>query len=82
MKKNLFKELGLAADKAILSKEEMLHVEGGIDPGPVIDPPKNSLRCVVDNTVRCITNVCDPTNCGACPGNTIGGGPRTCPLSA
>lgn len=82
MKKDLFKELGMAADKAILNEEEMLCVKGGVAPGPVIIP-QNGLRCnVIDNTVRCIKNVCDPTNCGACPGNTIGGGPRTCPLSA
>lgn len=84
MKKDLFKELGMAAEKAILSQEEMICVEGGssILDHIVIDF-KNGFRCILDhdNIGYCPGNVCDPTNLGACAGNTVGGGPRTCPLS-
>lgn len=83
MKKDLFKELGMAADKAILSEEDMLHVEGGGALDHIMIDIQNGFRCLLDNDNigHCVGNVCDPTNCGACAGNTIGGGPRTCPLS-
>lgn len=83
MKKDLFKELGEAADKAILSEEEMIHVEGGVSLDKIMIDIQNGFRCILDhdNIGHCVGNVCDPTNCGSCAGNTIGGGPRTCPLS-
>lgn len=83
MKKDLFKELGMAADKAILSEEEMLRLEGGVGLDHTLIDISNGFKCILDhaNLGYCPGNVCDPTNCGACAGNTIGGGPRTCPLS-
>ena len=78
MEKDLFIELGEAAEKAFLVETELDGLSGGED-----FRTHNDVRCGFDgaNIGYCPGNVCDAHNLGACPVNTSGGGPRTCPLS-
>lgn len=91
MRKDLFKELGMTADRVILSEKDLFSIKGGVVDIPIdVD---NGAECLFGhlNLIKCSANKCDANYCGnpcdvanlgACPGNTISGGPRTCPLSA
>ncbi|MDE6549127.1 MAG: hypothetical protein K2L22_09015 [Muribaculaceae bacterium] len=84
MKKNLLEELGMTADKVILTEKDMLCVKGGwdipIEIGNGYDcfkPHLNLSKCVTDS--ECYGNYCDLKNVGGCPGNTVIHG--VCPTS-
>ncbi len=86
MKKDFLKELSKLAERA-LEEEEAIEIVGGLD--PIFNPigcgviPSDYFDC--DNSLCenefCPGNYCDPINAGGCPGNTLLGGPGTCPLS-
>lgn len=82
MKRDLFKELGIEAENSLLNDQETRELKGGV--GRPSGWNQNGLRCILDgnNLLHCTSNVCDPSNAGNCPGNTVGGGPKSCPLSA
>lgn len=77
MKEDLFKKLGEASEQEFLRQKHLSEIMGGASSSTISimypEIGKNSLDW-------CPGNVCDPFNCGACPGNTVLGGPRTCPL--
>ena len=79
---DLFKELGDAAEKEVLRMRELALLDGGVS---LADPPVMNSLLVCGGIIKndldlCPGNVCDPFNTGACPGNTVLGGPGTCPL--
>jgi hypothetical protein len=78
-KKNLFLQLERLAETRPLKGEDYLEIKGGfsIDIG---HSHINLGNCHIQNET-CNRNACDPTNTGACAGNTLGGAPSTCPLS-
>lgn len=95
MKQDVFKKLGELAEKA-LTEEQASKVVGGLIPGSgsnlfmciVANSPAACSRnlfeamCSSNSEEKwCPGNPCDPSNIGGCAGNTIGGGPGTCPLS-
>lgn len=81
MSKDLFKKLGEKSEADFLQQKDLLELTGGV--GSIIVIKNPFLACSVEkNTLQwCPGNVCDPINLGACPGNTVMGGPGTCPLS-
>lgn len=72
MKKDIWEDFGRMTEDAILQDPELENVKGGWTIKDIHFP---------FNINHCIDNNCDPTNCGACAGNTTGGAPRTCPYS-
>lgn len=82
MKKDLFKELGEASERKFLRKSDLNEVVGGISSSaePVMNPYIFCGGTVKNTHDYCPRNVCDIKNAGACAGNTVLGGPRTCPL--
>jgi len=82
MKKDLFKEFGEASEREFLRQNDLKDVVGGVS-SPVITIMNPYIGCggsLKNSLDFCPGNVCDPFNCGACAGNTVLGGPRTCPL--
>lgn len=77
MKTDLYEQLREDAENQFLAHNDLEAIEGGWDIGG--NDNLNFIKCV--NEGGCIGNNCDPANCGACPGNTTGGGPGTCPTS-
>lgn len=80
--KDLYEELGNSAEIFFEENPDEIMIVGGNSPSSI--PASNGLRCILDgnNIVKCHTsNYCDLTNAGGCAGNTVGGGPGTCPLS-
>lgn len=84
MKEDLFKKLGEASEREFLRKNDLTEVVGGVS-SPIIsisvmNPHIGCGGSVKNSLDLCPGNVCDPFNCGSCAGNTVLGGPRTCPL--
>ena len=81
MKNDLFKKLSDTAEIEYLQQHELQDTVGGIGSGTVVI--KNPITCggSQNSLVWCPGDVCDPFNLGACAGNTVMGGPGTCPLT-
>lgn len=82
MKEDLFKKMGNSAEKELLSMKALNKVKGGTSHSTFLTT-NQYLNCGLlqaNSLGSCPGNLCDPFNWGACPGNTVLGGPRSCPL--
>lgn len=88
MKNDLFKKLADNAEIEYLQQQDLQNLVGGTGADVIVikNPlsecggTKNTLSwCPIDSCD--IPNACDIVNLGGCVGNTVMGGPGTCPLS-
>lgn len=81
MKEDLFKKLAEKSEAEFLKQKELQEVMGGLGDIVIIKNPFLGCGGSKNTLDWCPGDACDPINLGACPGNTVMGGPRTCPLS-
>lgn len=77
MEKDIFKKLGESCEKELLRQQALEKMVGGKTSRTITILQPKTGKNIFD---MCPGNVCDPFNYGACAGNTVLGGPRTCPL--
>ena len=81
MSKDLLKNLAEKSETEFLQRMDLQKVTGGVSDVQLVKNPFPFCGGSTNNLAWCPGDVCDPVNLGACPGNTVMGGPRTCPLS-